>query len=110
MRVRPGSEFVLPSFLRTGFSAPNGNRDAHSSFSPLANILITYRFDLGLSPNAIDVGVAQGHADDMATHGYINFVGSDGEDVARRIVCSGGAPKNSLSIGYNNGYWLIIFQ
>ena len=98
-----------------------------------------------MSPNAIMVGVAQWHAEDMANNDYVGIIGSDGEDPFVRVTCSGG-PKNvgegviaigystdpfqvfqavisdlgcqavidptfsftTMSIGYYEGYWMIL--
>lgn len=57
-----------------------------------------------LPPSSINVGVAQFHAQQMAASGSFSFVGTDGEDIFRRIVCSGGianVPTGVIAIGYS---------
>jgi uncharacterized protein YkwD len=113
----------------------------------LANLIATYRFNDALPANPINVGVAQFQAADMAKAGVVSFIGTDGEDAAQRITCSGGAAStsvgiiavgfstspqavinalmtdpnssqiildqnfsNSISVGYDAGYWMIILQ
>lgn len=43
-------------------------------------------------------GVAVFHAKDMAQHNYVGFVASDGEDVFRRLTCSGGMANVSTGV------------
>lgn len=98
-----------------------------------------------LPPNNILTGVAQFHAEDMAKHGSVGLIASDGEDPWTRVVCSGGPASTSvgviaigystdpqavlaalnadtnafgilygfgfatsLSVGYSDGYWMIL--
>ena len=67
----------------------------NSTETALAVRIANYRTTiatLGTGPqNTIMVGVARFHAADMAQHGYVGLVASDGEDPFRRIVCSSGA-------------------
>src|SRR5439155_1191546 len=70
----------------------------------LANLIATHRYALGLPSDPINVGVAQWHARDMAENGYVGFIGSDGEDPNRRIVCSGGSANTIvgvIAVGYS---------
>jgi hypothetical protein len=114
----------------------------------LANLITLYRGNNPLPPDPINVGVAQFQAADMAKHGAVSLVASDGEDALMRITCSGGTAStftgvivvgfstdpqavmnalqadvnaafviadvtdfaNTVSVGYSNGYWMIILQ
>ena len=77
---------------------PNGGPAAaaagmNSTASTLANLIIDYREQAGLTPVLMAddtlAGVAQWQANDMAAHSYVGLVGSDGEDVFNRLANSG---------------------
>ena len=88
-----------------GIGAPPGTMNANAL--ALANLITNYRAQLVIplpAANAVDVGVAQWHAQDMATHNYVGLVGSDGEDPFRRMVCSGalgGKNTGIIAVGYS---------
>jgi uncharacterized protein YkwD len=80
-----------------GASAPAANMNKSAQI--LANLIATYQGDIVTGPpNTTNVGVAQWHANDMATHGAVSLVGSDGEDALMRITCSGGTASTTTGV------------
>ena len=147
--------FSAQTFINTTPPACNGGPAAAQAImnGPAAALAQMINMDrnntqLGeLQPDPVMVGVAQFQAEDMAKHGYVGLVASDGEDAFTRIVCSGGAASTSvgiiatgystdpgyvfaalnadyggfsilynstfatsLSVGYSEGYWMIIME
>jgi uncharacterized protein YkwD len=83
-----------PTCGNDGTGVPSGTMSGNEL--TLANLINSYRtqvinnlpFFPALNPDPTCVGVAQFHAADMAAHGYVGLVASDGEDALTRIVCS----------------------
>jgi uncharacterized protein YkwD len=93
-----------PKVSNGGASAPTASMNSNAM--TLAELIIDYRLNAGISPalsatstsSGILTGVAQWHAQDMAAHAYVGLVGSDGEDVFTRLANS----------GYTNSYSGVI--
>ena len=88
-----------------GGGPPATAASMNSNATVLANLINGLRVKSGqpvLTPSAIDTGVGQWHANDMSAHSYIGLIGSDGEDVFRRITCSGGGgDAMAIAVGYS---------
>ncbi len=82
----------------SGTGIPSGPHPMNATETAMGNAINAYRTSLGLTAiplaSVAGEGVAQWHAADMASNDYVGLVGSDGEDVLHRLVCSG----NSASV------------
>src|SRR5207244_544903 len=77
---------------KNGGPKAGGSSMTPTEFQMVAAIR-AYRISIGKSglfggPNAGVIGVAQWHANDMATNNYVGLVGSDGEDYLQRLANS----------------------
>ncbi len=93
------STIVTPPTCGGGPAATPGTMDANEQL--LANLINNLRGAAQEPPNppsAVNVGVAKFHAAEIAASGNMTFVGNDGEDMFRRIVCSGGLANTSTGI------------